>query len=196
MPQYAALLRGIAPSGTNMSNDQLRGVFERLGFDRVASVLASGNIVFASDETDVSVLEDTIESALTSDLGLNSRTIVRSRAELAALLESDPFTGLIHGSGTYLTATFLKDATSGPVAFPTRPDPLTRIVGYDEPARAVLAVTDVFQAQQCFGRKPFRIELGGDAQHPDQSTEHIALIGSLAAVLLQPVLIGIDYRRS
>lgn len=142
MPQYVALLRGIAPSGTNMSNDQLRGVFERLGFDRVASVLASGNIVFASDETDVSVLEDTIESALTSDLGLNSRTIVRSRAELAALLESDPFTGLIHGSGTYLTATFLKDAASGPVAFPTRPDPLTRIVGYDEPARAVLAVTD------------------------------------------------------
>ena len=32
----------------------------------------------------------------------------------------------------------------------------------------MLAVTDVFQAQQCFGRKPFRIELGGDAQElPD-----------------------------
>ena len=35
----------------------------------------------------------------------------------------------------------------------------------------MLAVTDVFQAQQCFGRKPFRIELGGDAQHPDPFDE-------------------------
>lgn len=47
-----ALLRGIAPSGTNMTNDKLRAVFEVLGLDDVASVLASGNIAFLSDVTD------------------------------------------------------------------------------------------------------------------------------------------------
>ena len=48
MHRYAALLRGIAPSGPNMTNDKLRGVFEELGYEHVASVLASGNIVFDS----------------------------------------------------------------------------------------------------------------------------------------------------
>ena len=42
MFRYVALLRGIAPSGPNMTNDKLRGVFEGLGYERVSSVLASG----------------------------------------------------------------------------------------------------------------------------------------------------------
>src|SRR6476661_8802763 len=70
MRSYAALLRGIAPSGTNMTNDKLRGVFERLGFAEVASVLASGNIVFHGEVTDVASLELRIENALANHLGL------------------------------------------------------------------------------------------------------------------------------
>ena len=141
MHRYAALLRGIAPSGPNMTNDKLRGVFEELGYEHVASVLASGNIVFDSEESDVPALEHRIEGALTSQLGITSRTIIRSHAELRALVDSDPFPDLTHGPGTYLTATFLKyphpDAD-----LPQPPDPTTRIVRYDRPARVVLAVTD------------------------------------------------------
>ena len=145
MPQYAAFLRGIAPSGTNMTNDKLRGVFERLGLADVASVLSSGNIVFGSDDTDVPALEQRVEEALAGDLGLASRTIVRSHPELRALLDSDPCPGVTHGRGTYLTATFLKVAAPAPDAVaeqPGQPDPLTRVVRYDRAARAVLAVTD------------------------------------------------------
>lgn len=142
MYRYAALLRGIAPSGTNMTNDKLRGVFERLGLAGVASVLSSGNIVFQSPDSDVAALELLIEDALGKDLGLSSRTIIREHAELRALLDSDPFPGVTHGRGTYLTATFLKDAASAPGSVPHHPDPLTRIVGYDKAARAVLAITD------------------------------------------------------
>ena len=72
-------------------------------------MLASGNIVFGSAETDAAALERRIEAALTSELGLSSRTIIRAHPELRALLDSDPFPGLSHGRGTYLTATFLKD---------------------------------------------------------------------------------------
>jgi uncharacterized protein (DUF1697 family) len=141
MDRYVALLRGIAPSGTNMTNDKLRGVFERLGFDDVGSVLSSGNIVFSSDQTDVPALEQRIEDALAADLGIASRTIIRCLAELQALLDSDPFAGLTHQRGSYLTATFLKDAAP-PANRPGQPDALTRVVGYDRAARAVLAVTD------------------------------------------------------
>ncbi|MCA0253735.1 MAG: DUF1697 domain-containing protein [Actinobacteria bacterium] len=141
MNQYAALLRGIAPSGRNQSNDQLRGVFERLGFAKVASVLASGNIVFDSPEADVPAIEERIEAALVADLELNSRTLVRSLDELRALLASDPFPGLTHGRGTYLTVTFFKEAPAN-VLVTDHPDGLTQVVGYDPAARAVLAITD------------------------------------------------------
>ncbi|HET6966892.1 MAG TPA: DUF1697 domain-containing protein [Ornithinibacter sp.] len=142
MPRYAAFLRGIAPSGTNMTNDKLRGVFERLGFADVASVLSSGNIVFGSDDTDVPALEQRIEDSLAGDLGLASRTIIRAHPELRALLDSDPFPGVTHGRGTYLTATFLKSAAPTPESVQGQPDPRTRVVRYDRAARAVLAVTD------------------------------------------------------
>lgn len=141
MHLYAALLRGIAPSGPNMTNDKLRGVFEGLGYADVRSVLASGNIVFGAQESDVPGLERRIEDALTSELGLTSRTIIRSQDELRSLLASDPFPGLTHGPNTYLTATFLQQPQSGE-ALQESPDPTTRIVRYDRPARAVLAVTD------------------------------------------------------
>ncbi|MFH5823752.1 DUF1697 domain-containing protein [Georgenia sp. AZ-5] len=139
---YAALLRGIAPSLPNMTNDKLRGVFEALGFENVASVLASGNIVFRSAEADVPALERRIQRALSSGLGIAGGTIIREHSELRALLDSDPFPGLTHGRGTYLTATFLKDGARAPARLPASPDPLTRIVGYDTAARVFLAVID------------------------------------------------------
>lgn len=142
MHQYAALLRGIAPSGTNMTNDKLRGVFERLGLAAVASVLASGNIVFRSADDDIPALEQRIEDALAGDLGVVSRTIIRGRAELRALVDSDPFPGLAHGPRTYLTATFLKDASTAPDVIPDQRDPRSQVVRFDRAARVVLAVTD------------------------------------------------------
>jgi uncharacterized protein (DUF1697 family) len=143
MLQYAALLRGIAPSGTNMTNDKLCGVFVRLGFATVGSVLASGNIVFRSASADVLTLEQRVEEALASDLGIASRTIIRAYPELRSLLDSDPFPGLMHGNDTYLTATFLKDAATAPEIPPDQPDPRIRVVRYDRGARAVLAITNI-----------------------------------------------------
>ena len=140
MESYAALLRGIAPSGMNMSNAHLKGVFEGLGFADVTSVLASGNILFRAPVEDTAYLEDRIEQALRTELGIGGGTIIRTLAELEGLIVRDPFAGLTHGPGTYLTATFLKTPLVG--AHPEQPHPLTRIVGYDAPARAVLAVTD------------------------------------------------------
>ncbi|MFI6168005.1 DUF1697 domain-containing protein [Nocardia sp. NPDC051052] len=142
MTRYAALLRGIAPSNPNMSNEKLRGVFEKLGFEQVASVLASGNIVFQSADTDVGDLEDRIQQALNAELGIAGGTIIRSYEELQALLDTDPFPGLTHGRGTYLIATFLKDREKVARKLPDQPDPLARVVGYDKQCGTYLAVID------------------------------------------------------
>ncbi|MFF2086105.1 DUF1697 domain-containing protein [Nocardia sp. NPDC058176] len=141
MNSYAALLRGIAPSNPQMTNDKLRGVFTGLGFTDVGSVVASGNIVFRCADTDVPALEDRIQDALNAELGIPGGTIVRSREDLQALLDSDPFPGLTHGRGTYLTATFFK-AAEAPAEIPDFDDPLARVVGIDHAARALLAVVD------------------------------------------------------
>lgn len=148
--RYVALLRGITPSNPAMTNDRLRGVLEDLGLEQVGSVLASGNIVFTAPEQDVPALEARIQHALQETLGIAGGTIVRELSELRGLLDRDPFEGLTHGRGTYLTVTFRKDGSERPVDLPTEPDPLTRVVGFDEPTRAFLAVIDNSDA----GRTP------------------------------------------
>ena len=67
---------------------------------------------------------------------------MRTDTELRALVDSDPFPGVTHNSDTCLTATFIKEPERGPTVVPAQLDPGTRIVRYDEAARAVLAITD------------------------------------------------------
>ncbi|MBC9957925.1 DUF1697 domain-containing protein [Yimella sp. cx-51] len=142
MTAYVALLRGIMPSNPNMKNDKLRAVFERLGYERVGSVLASGNIVFHTDDPAGPAMELAIQHALRSTLGIDGGTIVRSLDELLELMESDPFAGLTHGRGSYLIATFVKDGAPAPGKLPDDPDPRTKVIGFDPAARAFLTVVD------------------------------------------------------
>ncbi|WP_328404441.1 DUF1697 domain-containing protein [Nocardia sp. NBC_00403] len=143
MNRYAALLRGIMPTNPNMKNEKLRAVFEGLGFEKVATLLSSGNVVFRSTDTDIPDLEARVQDALNSELGIPGGTIIRSYEELRDLLETDPFPGLTHGRETYLTATFLKQPPPNITdELRKQSEPGVRIVGYDEKARVVLSVID------------------------------------------------------
>ena len=68
MQKYVALLRGIGPGNPNMRNDKLRGVFEKLGFANVQTVISSGNVLFdppaGGPFKNAKKLEATIEKAL------------------------------------------------------------------------------------------------------------------------------------
>ena len=141
MGRYAALLRGIAPSNPNMTNDKLRDVLTGLGLESVGSVLASGNLVFRADAPDMPALENRIQRGLNAELGIPGGVIAREHGELRGLLDRDPFDGLTHGRGTYLTVTFLKDRLAS-VPVPEPADPRTRVVGYDRAAAAFLAIID------------------------------------------------------
>ncbi len=109
MTTYAAFLRGIMPSNPNMSNANLRSVFEKLGFKNVQTVISSGNVIFSTQDTDIEALEKTIEAALTKKLGISSAVIIRSKDELSSLFKKDPFKGKTHGRETYLIVTFMKE---------------------------------------------------------------------------------------
>jgi len=109
MHTYVALLRGIMPMNPNMKGEKLKGVFESLGFKNVATVIASGNVVFQTNSSDVAALEKKIETALPKQLGFKSTTIIRSQKELEALVKKNPFKGVKDEKPNYLIVTFFKD---------------------------------------------------------------------------------------
>ncbi|MEJ2599279.1 MAG: DUF1697 domain-containing protein [Anaerolineales bacterium] len=63
MSRWIAFLRAMNVGGHNVKMDRLRRLFESLGFTGVDTYLASGNIVFETENMDVGELEKQIEVA-------------------------------------------------------------------------------------------------------------------------------------
>ena len=75
-----------------LTNDELRGHFEAIGLDEVATFRASGNVVFSSPERrSERALTELIEGELASLLGYPVATFVRTAEELAAIAAAEPF---------------------------------------------------------------------------------------------------------
>jgi uncharacterized protein (DUF1697 family) len=110
--EHVALLRGFSPLHPNMRNARLREVVAGLGFDHVATVISSGNVVFdapplRSDRARLA-LERRLEAAWLEQLDFASSTIVRSRPEIEAMVDGDPFAGFVDERSSSCNVTFLK----------------------------------------------------------------------------------------
>ncbi|HVZ39515.1 MAG TPA: DUF1697 domain-containing protein [Candidatus Kapabacteria bacterium] len=91
MPRYIAFLRAINVGGHVVKMDQLKRLFEELGFQNVETFIASGNVIFETSAPNAGALERKIESHLRSALGYEVATFVRSAPELAAVAGYRPF---------------------------------------------------------------------------------------------------------
>jgi len=91
MPRYVALLRAINVGGRNVKMTDLCALFEQAKLTDVKSVIASGNLLFASRVSDAAALEQRIEAALRKGLGYDVPTFVRDADELDAVVAHDPF---------------------------------------------------------------------------------------------------------
>lgn len=118
--RYAALLRGIGPTNPNMRNEKLRGVFEKLGFDDVRTVITTGNVLFESPDKDAAGLESAIEEEIEKRLGFFSTTIIRSQQQLKRLVGDDPFGGAEDLPTARLHVTFLKKRQRSDLKVPYR----------------------------------------------------------------------------
>ena len=118
MTKYVALLRGIAPTNPNMRNDKLRGVFEKLGFANVKTVISSGNVIFENPSRSAAKLEETIEKEIAEQLGFTSTTILRSQGQIKRLVDQNPFKGMEHSQKSSLNVTFLKKKRKIDIKFP------------------------------------------------------------------------------
>jgi len=92
MFRFIAFLRAInVGGGRTVKMQSLRQIFESLGFSRVTTFIASGNVLFEARTKKTKTLERKIERALKEALGYEVRTFVRREAELVKIANYRPF---------------------------------------------------------------------------------------------------------
>ena len=91
MAKYVALLRAINVGGTGkLPMSDLKAMCEQAGFAHVQTYIASGNVVFESKASEAKVkseLEKRLHAYASAPIGV----VVRTAAEMAAVLKANPF---------------------------------------------------------------------------------------------------------
>ena len=110
MQRAAAFLRAINVGGHTIKMDHLRQLFESFNFCSVQTYIASGNVVFETQDGDSRTLEQTIEQGLQTALGFEVATFVRSDEELRQIGDYRPFSQARLDAATAFNVAFLKEA--------------------------------------------------------------------------------------
>lgn len=91
MTQYVAFLRAVNVGGTGkLPMADLRAMGEACGFADVRTFIASGNLLFRSDAAEADI-KQALESRLEDYAGKRVAVLVRSAAELRAIIAANPF---------------------------------------------------------------------------------------------------------
>lgn len=90
MTRYVALLRGVNVGGITMKMADLADVVRALGYDDVRTVLASGNVLFTTDDSAAAATER-LEAALRARFGYEAWVHVLTRDAVAAIVAAYPF---------------------------------------------------------------------------------------------------------
>lgn len=110
--RYAVLIRGInVGRAKRISMADLRGLLEELGYRDVRTLLQSGNAVLTAPPRRHGQLAAAISTAIADRIGVSARVLVRTRDEVAAAIEGNPFPVL---DGSKFMVMFLTE----------RPDPV------------------------------------------------------------------------
>lgn len=92
-PRYVALLRGVNNAGNSarVAMEDLRQLFQRLGFTDVRTLLNSGNVVFTAAKREQGDLLAQITESLAARLKVTVPVTVLSSDEVAAAVRENPF---------------------------------------------------------------------------------------------------------
>ena len=120
MTKYVALLRGINLGKRQIKMDALRKAFEGWGYENVSTLLASGNVIFEAKGSDENKLRQSIEARLKASFGFEVPVVLRSGAEIAKLIKSEPFKRVKVTLKTRLFVTFLSETPKSKPKIPTK----------------------------------------------------------------------------
>jgi uncharacterized protein (DUF1697 family) len=108
MAPHIALLRAVNVGGRKVLKDDLLGLARDLGFDDAKTLLASGNLVLWGKGGSDADIERRLEDGLDKRLGLRTEFMVRSPAELKAIIAANPWPDLATERPSHLVVNFLK----------------------------------------------------------------------------------------
>lgn len=127
MPTAIALVRGINVGGKHaLPMPALRALCEGLGWQDVATLIQSGNIVFRAPQRALAPAAANLESAIDKSHGFRPGVVVRSLAELRAALAASPFASIRALNPSHLLVMFLAaepDAAARRALAALTPDP-------------------------------------------------------------------------
>ena len=110
MPRLVALLRGINVGGhKKVPMARLREILGEAGFEDVKTYVQSGNVVLtAPPRRSPAKVGREIEQAIEREFGFDVAVVMRTRDEIAALVEEDPL-GEVADDPTYRVVVFLAE---------------------------------------------------------------------------------------
>lgn len=153
------MLRAINVGGRNIAMAELRRVFEAHGLEAVETFIASGNVVFHSDASDLRSLELALEDRLRASVGYEVTTFIRTEKELAAIAKYKPFKKSPLRDATALNVGFLTEAPSSAqrkliIAFKSPAD------DFEVRGREVYWLSQAKQSESKFNNARFEKALG------------------------------------
>src|SRR5712691_6588800 len=108
MIKYVAFLRGINVGGKKLIKmEELRRVFDSLGFKNVSTYIQSGNVIFDATEVNPNLLAKKIENKLHKSLGHEVTVILKTLNVLKDILKRSPFKKINPGADVIMFVTFL-----------------------------------------------------------------------------------------
>jgi len=102
MNSYAVFLRGINVGGINIKMADLKAALEAEGFDGVKTLLASGNVVLAS-ELDPAAVKNNFEACLRKSFGYDAWVVVLTAQRVSELVDACPYPDDDKSTHTYVT---------------------------------------------------------------------------------------------
>lgn len=97
-----ALLRGINVGGVQIAMADLRELMQGLGYENVRTHLRSGNVIFEANREAPDKAASRIEDAIGEQLKLKVPVLVRTAAELAAVVELNPLAAHVDNESRYV----------------------------------------------------------------------------------------------
>jgi uncharacterized protein (DUF1697 family) len=91
MNYYIAFFRGINVGGRIIKMSDLTACFASVGLKNVKTILQTGNVVFASDTSNLADLRNIIESAVSRQFGYDAKIQVYPSEQVKKVIDEYPF---------------------------------------------------------------------------------------------------------
>jgi uncharacterized protein (DUF1697 family) len=88
---FVALLRAVNVGGRQLKMAELKRIADECGLGSPRTYIASGNLLFTSADGE-EALKKQLERAITAHMGKTVEVMIRTAAELAQVVEANPFT--------------------------------------------------------------------------------------------------------